>query len=343
MRSTQALTFTLFIVAICASGCSRERLRCYETAASSPFGRAGCYYCDGLGCREVDPGDRPLCSSDSDCGAGQLCSAAGCIDQCSGAVDCGGGYVCNGSLCLEPGEEIPVLTPGTCVESAGCADGRICIDGRCTVVPPPPSCSRDSDCSGATPLCDDASGTCVACRFADECGAGATCVDAECREACGIDNPCGAGLRCNGSFCEAIPPETGMCTSDASCPGGHTCIDGVCVAHCTSDAGCGAGFICDLALGACEPGIVPNPFCRIDSDCSGDSRCIVGACRVTCPGSGRTGNEYCLRADVGLPFCVDFREQSVSVCVTSQIATSNCGTSAECDAGEHCIDGACRL
>ena len=73
-------------VAVGCDGCGADEYYCDDT---------GCYECDGLGCRPVDPrpdgggedattdgGDpTPRCEENADCGDGQLCGHSECRDH----------------------------------------------------------------------------------------------------------------------------------------------------------------------------------------------------------------------------------------------------------------------
>ncbi len=87
---------------------------------------------------QIVPGAASTCSSDTDCGAGQTCSAGTCSAG-------GGGEI-------RPSDSTPGATTPTCVDDADCASGRVCHSGSCvagtTPTPTPTSCHADSECTG---------------------------------------------------------------------------------------------------------------------------------------------------------------------------------------------------
>ena len=120
-----------------------------------------------------------------------------------------------------------------------------------------------------------------------------------------------------------------MCANDAACGAGRACVDGRCVDACTSDATCGAGRYC--ASGVCVIDDRPHPFCTSDAQCMPGHPCRGGACRTPC-----STTPDCARFDVTFNYCLDM------LCVTTNEATSNCTLSADCMAGQECVDGICR-
>ena len=314
------------LLSLLALGCSSEDHYCDETA---------CYYCDGVGCREVDPPPRPACLGDFECAAGTHCTDLGCVASCSADSDCPAGSECRLSECLHPAE-VALPTPGSCERNLDCAaSGIVCRDGMCAY--DDRSCGElGCDCS-ATGACSAgfvcATAECVPeadlCHFSHECGPGRSCVDGACVSGCVTGAECVIGQVCTAGFCEDAPLMTGECASDAECGPGGLCIDSSCFEGCTEDAECGADRYC--AAGVCAVDTRPRPFCASDADCEPGHPCVGGICRTSCG-----THDDCLRFDVQYNYCLD------SLCVTTNEATTDCALSADCGAGRACIDGICR-
>ena len=323
-----ALTTVLASALFALSGCCSDSYFCDDN---------GCFYCDGLGCREVDPPERPTCRGDFECPEGTLCTDLGCIEECSEDSDCPDGTVCRDAMCVGPTEPDPDPRPGTCTLNSDCGDpDLVCRDGMC--VPNDVSCGElgcscedTGECSEGFTCLD---GECRAdenvCQFNFECGAGRLCVDGRCTSECGPDvGPCPEGQRCDDGYCREIPPTPGECMRDADCSGDQICIDSSCVDGCTGDAECGEGRYC--AGGRCRVDDRPTAFCTTDADCR--FICVDGVCRTPC----ETSTE-CARVDVQFSVCLS----PESYCGTTNEATSDCAISADCAGGEECIDGICR-
>src|SRR5262249_26588539 len=98
-----------------------------------------------------------------------------------------------------------------------CGDNQQCIGNQCVELT---TCEAMSDCTGPTPVCDTASGTCVQCLDANAC-AGAppaggprhTCV--EC-----VDN-----RTCGKRVCDTTSNTCRGCINDNECPGGVCAMD----------------------------------------------------------------------------------------------------------------------
>ncbi len=331
-------------------GCQQENRYCDDT---------GCFYCDGLGCRNVTPPGRVACACDYECAAGSDCTSLGCTTQCTHdeagtdlchslgwpscsaegfcvanaettvtnltcacttTADCAGGLICRDMECR----------PG-CQSADDCDAGQICTDGTCEV-------SIHHECDATTPCATGSScvdGTCrtdaETCQFNSECGAGRVCVNQTCTSACGLDNPCPTGAMCTDGFCREVIPPAGECVVNADCGAGQLCVDTRCRPGCTVDTDCAAGSYCDVTAGVCRYNDLPNPTCGAAHACAAGSVCRNGTCRSPC-----SMDAECPRFDVQFNFCIDM------VCATTNEATSNCMTGADCIATQSCIDGVCR-
>jgi Cys-rich repeat protein len=103
------------------------------------------------------------CGVDGDCPTGQVCviATARCATSCSSITDCiTSGYVCDltRDICVRCFvDEMCALTPAT----PKCAP-----DGTCV------GCTSDSNCSDATPRCNQVNGSCVECVTSADCPGG---------------------------------------------------------------------------------------------------------------------------------------------------------------------------
>jgi MYXO-CTERM domain-containing protein len=199
------------------------------------------------------------CSTNSDCGANQVCNGSQCEDApCQSDNDCPGGQECASS-----GDcEVP-----SCGSDADCADGYTCDSaGKCTSsCPVCRTCTTQEDC-GANGFCTDVGGQnkCITtCGTNGSCPGDSTCYryddyyvclnpDANtvgvcpssytCTEATdGDDNPC-TGL---GNTCDPSTQDFSQCSTDNDAC--LTMSDGnsICTCMgCTDDADCGDNGLC---------------------------------------------------------------------------------------------------
>ncbi len=150
-----------------------------------------------------------------------------CLDNCDGGGD--------GTALNEGG-----------ITSEGGGDGH--VDAGCPT------------CTGATPVCDTSTNTCVACVANPDCAAGTVCINKMCTPGCAADHAsCGA--------------DGGDCDVDA----------GVC-RQCIKDADCGgANPRCDVETFQCVPCLTTNDNCALGTRCVkqsvGSYMCALG-CRT---------------------------------------------------------------
>jgi hypothetical protein len=254
------------------------------STSTSAGGDGGCNCTDDGGAPFCDSSGRCLvCQQNSDCpvDAGTpYCNldvggpAYGQCVACATSADCGGG-VCNPNLGFE-------CDPSTqnCIDIGSCAPLTCDLPtGACV-------CNKDSDCSGNAngPFCNAASGACVQCRTAADCGlASAGCFLGKCGY-CGFDGDCPPNLGCefllpgigycgcgigyngcggnapgcwNGSNgpsgtcgCESNGECQLACGTASVCSTGDGNTTGICWFTCTSDAQCDGG--CNLDAGVCN-------------------------------------------------------------------------------------------
>ncbi len=71
-----------------------------------------------VACGDTDP----VCDTDGDCAAGEVCVDGQC-QQCRADADCPAGQRCQSGACVAP--------PPECSSDAACGEGRRCEAGRC--------------------------------------------------------------------------------------------------------------------------------------------------------------------------------------------------------------------
>src|SRR5207253_3153257 len=121
------------------------------------------------------------------------------------------------------------------------------------------SATNVSLCTGATAVCDPASGTCVTCTVDRDGGAGGGCA------ASPSGHLCRSGA--SGSFCGcAVDADCGAVDSGRVCGGGGTCLDGCSPAtarnHCPAGRFCSSNDTTGATVGAC------TTTCDFDGDCA---------------------------------------------------------------------------
>ncbi len=256
-------------------------------------------------CRECNPADhRP-------CGADQLCCNFRC--QATGPTA--------GEQCEACGEACDQLSTNRCT-------GRDC------------RCGNNPECSGATPICDDARGVCVNCRNDTDCQGnpnGGQCVNNVCRtcdpnghDGCAGNQLCcarGGVPRCEatgsrqGDECEACDVACAQAPTNAC--NGRSC-------------GCGNGPPCGGGTPICDDGRSLCVECLVDGHCNnrpGGSQCVNNVCRPCDPGDhAGCGNDQ---------LCCNFQCQATSGAVNGQCEACGqaCGSSADTCRNRDCVCG----
>lgn len=190
------------------------------------------------------------CLQDSQCSAGQVCQNQHCVPGCNATQACVSWLVCSPA--------------GTCVQ-----------------------CVSDTQCSGATPRCDVASNTCVACvpGPTDNCVPGQYCrADFVCERGCKRGSDCPSGVCLADHSC-------GGCTLDSQCSAGKVCQTGQCVAACSNTNPCGQGQLC--CGDHCQSYQTDNQNCgACGVVCGAGSSCCGGSCQAldTVTHCGSCGN-----------------------------------------------------
>ncbi|WP_437877990.1 MopE-related protein [Sorangium sp. So ce513] len=148
-------------------------------------------------------------------------------------------------------------------------------------------CPTDCSADPSAPLCDRATGSCVACLpGAGACPAGHRC-DADtkrCVAGCGADADCPAPLTCDPAKRACVG-----CAATDQCPAGTACSEeGECIQACSAARPCAGGAACCDGL------------CR---DLQADAR-SCGACERACPELAH-GESTCVEGACALGACED--------------------------------------
>ncbi len=152
-------------------------------------------------------------------------------------------------------------------------------------------CARNSECGGATPVCDPVAHTCRACAANSECGSTAP--------VCSM----GACVLCTATMASA-------CAANAD---GHACMQpspGTYFCGCANDADCGdarSGRVCDGATRRCVSGCataMSRNGCPAGQFCT-SSDATVGMCTTSCNFdtdcvASMASRPHCLRASAGM-------------------------------------------
>ncbi|AUX21680.1 hypothetical protein SOCEGT47_021670 [Sorangium cellulosum] len=149
-------------------------------------------------------------------------------------------------------------------------------------------CATDCSADPGAPLCDRATGRCVACLpGAGACPAGQYCDPGakRCVPGCGSPADCPAPLACDLAKHTCVG-----CASDVECPPGASCTDeGECAEGCSVERPCQAGATCcdgvcrDLATDARSCGLCGRACPAVPH---GEGACISGSCALAACDSG---------------------------------------------------------
>lgn len=307
-------------------GFCQDRTGC---ATNSDCGSDGTLVCDTSAGACVPMG---RCSSDLQCGLGNVCDRGQCKPGCRSSGDCDGiSCRCGDGPCTCTGTsaaERARCSIGVC-DSTFCASERFCNYGeRCGVPPdagvrddgglPLARCYSDYDIN-VRPYC----ARCTSGGGIDTCGFGA--------------NYCIIDTQTNATYCGAD------CSEGEQCPRGYGCRDirivytrWTCTAQmpcrgdpnlpCQNDTDCRLGGTCDKsgggATGFCKGQCVVREgagfgfcSCQVDEDCPGQA-CTRGECSVS--------RKRCVTdTDCKQIRCVDF--DGVGACQIGQNCTPTAG------------------
>jgi hypothetical protein len=306
------------------------------------------------------------CTTDAQCGLGQVCTNNACVPGCSAQHACPGGQGCCAGHCAS------LSTDGANCGQCGnpCSPGQSCCGGVCTAISTNASCGgcglacgsgQDCCAAGGTFACfgvlDDAlncgacgracpmgqgccGGACVPFGTLSNCGGcGKTCAaGADCCSPDGVNYAC-TSLAGDDKNCGACGRQ---CGAGTSCCGGGTCV------AVNTNVNCGAcGTVCGAGTSCCGGKCIPvtgdnancggcGITCSAGSACCG-STCTPTATRNNCGGCGvvcATNSDCCASSSGG-------------VSCTSLLTTQNCGACGNvcvlANATPICIGGSCAI
>ena len=247
------------------------------------------------------------------------------IDEGSttGPIPCEGNDDCPDSAApfCEPASGECVPCEGTDDPDMACASldpsRPVCVESSCV------QCTAEvsSACTGDTPVCDDATNTCVAatqCQTDSQCS-GYDCNNGRCRVACTSNQHCdNATHRCDYSTNKCVA--AAQCTTAAQCSG-FACDNGRCRAGCLYDNDhCNAGFACTGGFKC-----VQGTACTNNGPC-GVYDCDNGACRQACDGNNDCANGAA--CDLGSNTCKALTACTSDAQCSSSMAEAAASTSA---------------
>ncbi|MBS2021344.1 MAG: hypothetical protein JST92_02970 [Deltaproteobacteria bacterium] len=235
------------------------------------------------------------CKKDDDCASNV--SAPHCKVASSGTNVC--------VACRNPGDcGAGVTCPNDCGAQAVCTLSNTCLSI---------ACASDNDCTQPTrPHCkgggSSATGVCVACTTAAQCGAG---------ERCTSDNQC-VPVCTAASEAQDCPTNTPKCKES---PAGNSCV------QCLTNAQCSGATPTCSATNTCIP--TPQTGCQSDNDCpAGQHKCDTSvsphACVQCLSTPDCTNGDLCTNKTCAPPPLGGLGEQ--------------CRTDNSCDSGLICVD-----
>jgi hypothetical protein len=187
---------------------------------------------------------------------------------------------------------------------------------------PAAECKNSLDCAARTTdgrtICSVASGLCVQCLIASDCGDGQATITQDCiANTCVSFTTCVNSLECPaGLVCDRATSRCVQCATDADCTtdgGTQRCVGNVCRPVCTSDNACTPlGLLCNTAGGYCTE-------CVKNQDCAANRWCNQGSCAP----------------DVCTPGATRCQTNSLSTCNLDGAAWS---ASTACPTGQTCVE-----
>ncbi|MCH8969268.1 MAG: hypothetical protein IIA66_09155 [Planctomycetes bacterium] len=234
---------------------------------------------------------------------------------------------------------------GTCADDGlFCTGDPVCTNGTCQFTGNP--------CGGDTPVCCEASGSCVSeCCSDTDCDDGDACTDDRCDPFSGCLHDaldCDDGDVCNGSeTCHA-----GNCVSGSplDCDDGDACTDDSCTdGECVHDPiDCEDGDACTL------DGCDPDTGCTHDLiDCEDEDLCTTDTCQdgeclhapIDCDDGDLCTQDSCANGvcEHNAIICPEGQLCDDGVCASIvQLDPGDpCGDDADCGANEICVEGEC--
>ncbi|MCA1827919.1 MAG: hypothetical protein LC689_13410 [Myxococcales bacterium] len=262
------------------------------------------------------PGTCVGCVDDTQCAAGEICSASNtCIVKqclgdpdcaaptprcligatpqicvaCLGNADCPNGGACRSdhtclaadpcASCKPPAPACKNNTCVACVDDSTCQPGETCSPQNTCVSN---KCASDNDCTQltSTPHCDTVSGACVQCIGDEQCPQGDKCVSEACKPVCTVATQaqdCPAAT----PVCRVSPfPMCVQCVVSTDCPSGEVCSGSN---ACAVSTGCTGNAQCPPSTPVCGGGTCVQ--CAADGDCRNGMGCDTTAHTCTVTGS----------------------------------------------------------
>lgn len=251
---------------------------------------------------------------------------------CTTEDDCGKGQMCLGAHCSSPKSCSIKFVSGK--PTTNCPSGSNCVGGMCQ----PTKCTLNSDCAnsgaeGKSVVCGDNHTCALGCRSTKDCplGESSNPIGADGSLTAGRDcssKGCAAGEKCvalNGGGSQCVV----QCTSSRSCPKDAPCVDvfGNGSKVCAAPSG---------GRGVCDNGACVSGTCKKDSDCIQDgTSCVpinnetngLRACKIKC-----TNDTACPNSMV----CKDVYNSGVPVCSVVLPSLPSGGCSSNTDCAEFC-------
>ncbi len=149
-------------------------------------------YCSAGEC-VLTPSTTVGCYDDDDCmGSDKICVDNECVTkpnivQCTTDSECGAKQVCDNKKCLDV----------ECKTNSHCGDKQVCENKHCIDI----GCTTDSEC-GAKQICDNKKCLDVECKTNSHCGAKQICETNACKDVeCTTNSHCASGQQCQGNTC----------------------------------------------------------------------------------------------------------------------------------------------
>ena len=244
---------------------------------------------------------------------------------------------------------------GPCTGADGAA---VCRSGICATTGPTAGtcagCIMDSQCSGATPVCNTTTSTCVQCTKSAAC-AGATPVCDPATSTCapcdgdfgsGTKDACGTASEPLCFLGGAMQGQCGKCATDADCKGhpGTTCdtSSGTCVVACHVDTDCASTEWCNAppgGTGTCT-GKLDNGTALPATPASVATCSASVGTRVCKSGVCDTKDNTCGFKPCDGPCSSEGQCRQGTCDLTARICSpKGCATDAECPDGHYCKSG----
>ena len=239
------------------------------------------------------------CTQPSDCGTDTTCRTFTCTNNVCGHTDQPAGHVvantpagdCRSDQCDGSGN----LTTGAVDDSDKPNDNKSCTTDACNAgAPSSTPVTTGTSCTEVSGGKCDASGTCVACIVAADCGTSTACRAYSCSAAgaCShVDQPAGTLAAdptpgdCHANVCDGGGNITVNAIYNADTPvsDGIDCTDEVCTAGVASHPSSPVGATCNQNGGTVCDGAGNCGTCTQDSQCPAGGACQVAKCTTgTC-------------------------------------------------------------